>query len=161
MSALAELLGAMRDTPRLSGARCVGLSELFDPPPIGTELGAQAEHTAAAVAICTACPALMACRAWLDGLTPSARPAGVVAGRLSTPGPRRRRKARADLYEALDAALCADPGATDVDTAARVGCSPETVAKARLALETAGQIPHVRRKGGRKPKTLQQNGIPA
>ncbi|MGH3584020.1 MAG: hypothetical protein ACRDUB_20705 [Mycobacterium sp.] len=156
MSALADLLGALTAAPALPGARCVGNSEVFDPAPIGTTPVAEAEHTSAAVAICSSCPALTACRAWLDGLTPPARPLGVVAGRVSTPGPRPRRKARPDLHAAVHAALRAEPYLTDKEHARTVGCSDTTVTSVRRALETAGQIPRVRRKGGPRQNRQQK-----
>ena len=40
-----------------------------------------------ALAVCDSCPALGDCRTWLDSLPPSQRPAGVVAGVLSTRRP--------------------------------------------------------------------------
>jgi len=161
VTVLDDLLGLLDAAPKLRGARCVGRSEMFDPPPPGSPPAAQVEHAAAAVAVCHGCPALTACRAWWDELARAERPAGVVAGQVSEPGPAERRKARADLHQALDAALCADPTVTNVDHARRIGCHVGTVANARRALETAGRIPHVIRKSGRPRKTLQQNGIPA
>ena len=40
-----------------------------------------------ALAICASCPALDACRDWLARIPPSQRPAGVMAGVLSTRRP--------------------------------------------------------------------------
>lgn len=71
-SSLAEALAGF---PNLPGARCKGLSELFeadDPEEIEF-----AQH------ICRSCPALADCRTWFDSLRPSQRPRGVVAGRLN------------------------------------------------------------------------------
>jgi WhiB family redox-sensing transcriptional regulator len=161
VTALGDLLGAINAAPRLPGARCVGLSETFDPAPPGTQPVAQAQRTAAAVAICRACPAITACRSWWDGLRPCDRPVGIVAGRVSVPGAKPRRAPRPDLAEALDIALRADPHITDREHAERIECFAGTVTKTRRALEAAGHIPRVRFQGGRKRKILQQNGITA
>nr|WP_276762896.1 WhiB family transcriptional regulator [Mycolicibacter arupensis] len=63
---------------------------------------ADARH-AEALAICAACPALGACRAWVAESRPSQRPAGVVAG-IPPPkrgGSRPTRKANQTTRKAL------------------------------------------------------------
>ena len=66
--------------PDLWGAACRRHAEVFD---VAGRHDAQAIK--AAKAICSACPVLRACRAWLVGLPRSARPCGVVAGRYLSP----------------------------------------------------------------------------
>ncbi|MED5814483.1 hypothetical protein VST63_19170 [Mycolicibacterium sp. 050232] len=78
---LAEL-GAHQ--PRLDGAACRANPQLMDADVKGTALPTA---IARAQAICHTCPALAPCKAWLDGLTPSLRPYGMVAGVLVRPGP--------------------------------------------------------------------------
>jgi WhiB family redox-sensing transcriptional regulator len=84
-----DLLAAiLRDTPRLQGARCRTHPEVFDAThPIGRGACSTRHHVdarAAAVAVCQRCPALPACRAWLESLPASQRPSGIVAGQLTT-----------------------------------------------------------------------------
>lgn len=78
---LAEVL---RESPALPNAACRGEVELFsaDDDPGAVE---------AAIEICeTCCRDMPRCRAWLDSLTPTQRPAGVVAGRVvNNPQPRK------------------------------------------------------------------------
>lgn len=64
--------------PDLSGAVCADPSTrgLFDR---AAESWA-AEVRQAAVGVCARCPAQAACRAWVEGLSPSRRPRGVVGG---------------------------------------------------------------------------------
>ncbi|KWX19724.1 hypothetical protein AFM11_34340 [Mycolicibacterium wolinskyi] len=80
---MAELLAGI---PNLPGACCKGRSDLFeatiagrDGPASKTELE---NSRAAALRLCAACPALAPCRAWLNGLRPTRRPLGVVAGEV-------------------------------------------------------------------------------
>ncbi|BBX16959.1 hypothetical protein [Mycolicibacterium duvalii] len=84
---LADFLAALAAAvPPLRGARCRGHAELFDATIVGRR-GHHAETQqarAAAVSVCAACPALDACRGWLDQLPTDARPLGVVAGRVIT-----------------------------------------------------------------------------
>ena len=77
-SPLAELFGAIAHTPQLPGALCVNpdARALFD---ASTAVGRSTARDEA-LRICQRCPALMPCRAWVSGLPPDARPAGVVAG---------------------------------------------------------------------------------
>lgn len=70
----------------LPDALCRGRPELFDPRDLDgprseweSVESAEARH-AEAVELCRRCPVLAECRAWLDSLSASQRPAGVVAG---------------------------------------------------------------------------------
>jgi hypothetical protein len=84
-SPIAELFADLAAVPRLRGARCRGQSELFDrtiPTLAFRPVAAQARREA--LQVCRECPALRACRDWLDGLAPIDRPAGVIAGRTNT-----------------------------------------------------------------------------
>jgi len=70
----------LADSPRLDGARCIGRPQLFD----------QHRHNdpnrdrdqATALRTCASCPALTACRAWLDSLPAWQKPPGVIAGQV-------------------------------------------------------------------------------
>ena len=79
-----SLAGLMAGVPHLSGARCRGLSALFD---VEDAADPRAEQ---AVELCRGCPALKSCGDWVASLPPKHRPAGVVAGQLppSPPGKR-------------------------------------------------------------------------
>jgi WhiB family redox-sensing transcriptional regulator len=78
-----DLLDSLAGAPRLSGAACVGEYDLFDPrDPSDPD---REDIEAEAIAICHACPALFACRAWYDSLPPIKRPFGVTAGQLNAP----------------------------------------------------------------------------
>jgi WhiB family redox-sensing transcriptional regulator len=72
---LALVMVILADTPRLPGAACRGLAPAFDAP------GRDGDPTLP-LAVCRHCPAVTACKAWLDQLEPSARPTGVVAGQV-------------------------------------------------------------------------------
>ncbi|MBN7411169.1 hypothetical protein [Mycobacteroides abscessus] len=72
------LAGIIAYAPRLPGALCRGKSEIFD---VEDATDPRAQQ---ALELCARCPALAACAAWIDGLPPTLRPAGVVAGRLPT-----------------------------------------------------------------------------
>ena len=74
---VAELLAALEGAPNLPGAACVSAEAraVFD-----SVLEARGRAGAAAGAICATCPALQQCRAWLDALPVSQRPAGTIAG---------------------------------------------------------------------------------
>lgn len=75
---LAELAA---QTPRLSGAKCVGRHQLYDST--ATRCGnAIHQARAEALALCGSCPALTLCAAYVDSLPPRQRPHGVVAGRI-------------------------------------------------------------------------------
>lgn len=76
--------------PSLPGARCRGRSHLFDPAQQGEAPEKVAQRQNQAAQLCSGCPSLEPCAAWLDGLPPSRRPAGVVAGRIVEPKPARR-----------------------------------------------------------------------
>ena len=69
------LLESMQGIPRLAGARCVGKWHAFD----NTDDPDTIEYC---INICTTCPALGECRAWLQGLPLNKRPTGVVAATL-------------------------------------------------------------------------------
>jgi WhiB family transcriptional regulator, redox-sensing transcriptional regulator len=77
------LFAALAAAPRLPGAACVGRHELFDLRD-GIDPD-RAEVEARALAICSACPALADCSAWLASLPARKRPTGVVAGVLRRP----------------------------------------------------------------------------
>jgi hypothetical protein len=74
--------------PDLPGARCRGRADLFEAtvgvrPVDGRPTRAELENArTAALCLCATCPALDACRAWLDGLGPARRPRGVIAGQV-------------------------------------------------------------------------------
>ncbi|MEH3129156.1 MAG: WhiB family transcriptional regulator [Mycolicibacterium neoaurum] len=78
---LAALISATR-TPALPGARCRGRAHLFDErhPDENTEVARQRQTQA--LGLCSRCPALDACRVWLNSLPASQQPSGVVAGLL-------------------------------------------------------------------------------
>jgi WhiB family transcriptional regulator, redox-sensing transcriptional regulator len=79
MSAFDDLLmGALGGIPRLPGALCRAKSELFDEYE-------DPEVVEYALNQCQSCPARADCERWLDSLSPTARPFGVVAGRVRRP----------------------------------------------------------------------------
>jgi WhiB family redox-sensing transcriptional regulator len=82
MIQLDTLLMTIAGAPALPGARCRGRHHLFD-----EQNGSESSETAAArhrqaLGLCQHCPALTACRAWLDTLPARKRPQGVVAGTI-------------------------------------------------------------------------------
>lgn len=81
------LIAILQGTPLLQGARCRIRPEVFDAThPIGQGASSTRHHLdarAAAVAECERCPALPACRSWLESLPASQRPSGIVAGQLT------------------------------------------------------------------------------
>lgn len=79
---LADLLADLAAAPRLPGASCRGHAQLYDRTTENSHAHDTREARAAALALCQACPALPACRRWLDRLPPDQRPTGVVAGQL-------------------------------------------------------------------------------
>lgn len=86
---IADLFAELAATPRLDGALCRGKADIWDMPPSPTrdpDPDDTAERLAFALNACQRCPALSRCRAWVSGLRPSQRPAGVVAGQLCEPG---------------------------------------------------------------------------
>lgn len=89
MTGLSDMLAELAAAPRLEGALCRGRSEHWDMPPSPSrdpDPDDTAQRIALAVGACQRCPALNRCRAWVSGLRPSQRPAGVVAGELCEPG---------------------------------------------------------------------------
>jgi hypothetical protein len=80
--ALASLFATMAHSPNLSGAVCVdpAVRAVFDRAADVRVAGAVAEAAWA----CTLCPALAACRAWVEGLPHGQRPRGVVGGLVIT-----------------------------------------------------------------------------
>lgn len=76
----------LADIPDLHGARCAGLADLFEATVDEhgkADTRTEREHARiAALRLCNGCPALAPCRAWLDGLRPTRRPRGVVAGQV-------------------------------------------------------------------------------
>ncbi len=89
MTNLDTLLGALRAFPALPGAACIGRHDLFDEQTPDESTGEARTRYAAAVAVCTDCPALDPCAAWFDGLRPRDRPVGIIAGRIHIPKQRR------------------------------------------------------------------------
>lgn len=86
----ADLLAALRGIPNLHGAACTGLWPAFDAAePDETAEDTEHRHNTA-IRVCNNCPALQPCRQWFDGLRPSQRPAGVIAGLVSEPRSRRK-----------------------------------------------------------------------
>jgi hypothetical protein len=74
MTSIASLFGAIGNAPNLSGAACVGESDLFDEvdDPSCVEL---------ACSICARCPAIRPCKEYSDSL-PDNSLHGVIGGRL-------------------------------------------------------------------------------
>ncbi|WP_179964995.1 helix-turn-helix domain-containing protein [Mycolicibacterium sarraceniae] len=119
------LAGLAAACPPLPGARCRDQVDLFD----RTAAKDQAASTAA-LALCRACPAREACRAWFDNLPPDQRPIGVVAGQIvaedkTTSGFQREKAERDKRIAELHAA-----GLTNSEIAAVTGCSKTTVLRA-------------------------------
>lgn len=79
----AGLFAALGGVPRLEGARCLGRWEIFDLRDLDDP--DRAEIEAAALAICSSCPARRQCADHLDSLPPSRRPTGVVGGCVVRP----------------------------------------------------------------------------
>lgn len=84
MTPVGSLFAAL-GCPVLPGAKCRGRPHLFDPPRKGERSENVALRHAQAAMLCRSCPSLTACRDWLDSLTPSRRPTGVVAGQIVEP----------------------------------------------------------------------------
>lgn len=81
----ADMFATIGLAPALPGARCRGRTELFDPRHDGeTTETTEARHRQA-IGLCSGCRSFDPCRAWVTGLSPRARPAGVVAGRVYGP----------------------------------------------------------------------------
>jgi hypothetical protein len=83
MSMLDDLLSDLGAAPRLSGAKCRGRHELFDPPDRqqAHSVEVQARY-AKALQLCGTCPVLDACGQWYRSLRANKRPGGVVAGQV-------------------------------------------------------------------------------
>lgn len=84
MTIVGSLFAAL-GCPALPGAKCRGRHRLFDPARKGERAEVVAQRHAQAVQLCAGCPSLDRCRTWVDGLKPSRRPTGVVAGRIVEP----------------------------------------------------------------------------
>jgi hypothetical protein len=84
--ALSSLLAMAARGPDLSGAVCADpvVREVFDRAADARIAGAVAEAAWA----CGRCPALAACRAWVEALPHSQRPRGVVGGLVVTDRPK-------------------------------------------------------------------------
>jgi WhiB family redox-sensing transcriptional regulator len=78
--ALADLLGAIAAAPNLTGAACRERRDVFDAT-TGKAAGRPGVY-ARAIKVCTSCPVLTRCSAWVESLPPSQRPLGVTAGRI-------------------------------------------------------------------------------
>lgn len=81
---LDDLLLSLAGAPALPGARCRGKPHLFDPPTHGESSETAAARHFQALGLCSRCPALNQCRAWIASLPKGQRPKGVVAGKVST-----------------------------------------------------------------------------
>ncbi|SBS77292.1 hypothetical protein MHPYR_410002 [uncultured Mycobacterium sp.] len=80
---MASWLTAIATAPKLIDAGCRGSTDFdVDHDCDGEPPEAREDRLRRAVAACNACPALDACTAWFDGLSPRQRPTGVVAGRV-------------------------------------------------------------------------------
>jgi hypothetical protein len=77
----ADIALLVSDIPKLHGAACLGRSNEFDAQPPKTP-DRDLAHLRAKRICLRQCPALDACRAWLDSLPPRRRPEGVVAGQF-------------------------------------------------------------------------------
>ena len=76
--AAVALLTVAARSPDLAGAVCTdpGVRELFDAAVESTAV----EVSEDALFACSRCPALGACRAWVEGLPAKQRPVGVIGG---------------------------------------------------------------------------------
>jgi hypothetical protein len=76
-----RLLDFFADCPKLDGALCRGFAEIWAEPhsPMTDD---DRERIAFARHACAACPALLECARWVDGLPRSQKPLGVCAGVL-------------------------------------------------------------------------------
>lgn len=85
MSGLETLLASLAGVPTLPGARCRGRHHLFDDGRQGEDIDVVNTRHSQALQLCAGCPALERCADWLETLSPSQRPLGVVAGRVFRP----------------------------------------------------------------------------
>ena len=69
-----DIFGALHNTPHLTGAKCIGHHQLFDPQHPTTTTITKAIQT------CHQCPALTPCRDWYTQLPPNQKPPGITAG---------------------------------------------------------------------------------
>jgi hypothetical protein len=76
--ALADLLEAIAAAPDLHGAACTDHRDLFDAT-TGKAAGRPGVY-ARAIRVCTSCPVLTRCSAWVESLPAPQRPFGVTAG---------------------------------------------------------------------------------
>ncbi|OBK91482.1 hypothetical protein [Mycolicibacter sinensis] len=82
-----QLLSAiLAGVPALPGAACRDRLETFDAAASGDREAAEA-----AVEICRACPAFVACERWAERAYPQKKPAGVLAGQFIPPAKARKR----------------------------------------------------------------------
>jgi hypothetical protein len=97
---ISDLLDELAASPNLPGAACRGQWQLFD--------SHDADDVAAAIKICHSCPALAACRQFVNALPPADRPHGcVVAGVVQRAKPRNTRTSPDAPVTALRAAALA------------------------------------------------------
>jgi hypothetical protein len=96
----ADVFSALGVIPSLPGAACRGRHALHDPAAPGEDPAVVDQRQTQALALCSRCPALLACSEYMHALPKSKRPDGVVAGQLwdngrpkSDRGPGRPRKA--------------------------------------------------------------------
>ncbi|KUH90634.1 hypothetical protein AU187_24490 [Mycobacterium sp. IS-1556] len=85
--AIALLARILHGVPVLPGALCPDHPHVFYTSSDTTDPETRDYAATTAIRLCKACPALEACRDWLDSLPAAERPLGVVAGRISTPQP--------------------------------------------------------------------------
>lgn len=88
MTTWASMRALLEAIPDLDGAKCKGRSDLYERTVAEHRITGRLTKTeldqarSAALATCTACPALQPCRAWLGALRPTQRPRGIIAGTL-------------------------------------------------------------------------------
>lgn len=84
------LTAILADTPKLTGALCVGRAEMFDERGDDESADEAAERRGRAAALCTRCPARVECSDWV-ARQPSLRESGAViaADALTRPHPHR------------------------------------------------------------------------
>jgi hypothetical protein len=75
---LADLLGAIAAAPNLTGAACREHRDVFDAT-VSKAAGRPGVY-ARAIRVCTSCPVLTRCSAWVESLPAPQRPLGVTAG---------------------------------------------------------------------------------
>lgn len=85
-----DFAAALSIAPAFPGARCRGRSHLFDPPASREPAEVVAQRHTQAIGLCQQCPALDACKTWLNGLSTAKKPHGIVAGQIIAPPPARK-----------------------------------------------------------------------